>query len=311
MSLSRRLPNSNITRLEALSAAKKKLLSSNPEDLILSDNIVDRLNNMYFLYSNAYSERIAAFGDKASYSNAIQQNRKALQMYLSHFIQVFNLGIERNEHPVEHRSFYGLPINNQVLPNLKSEASVLLWSNNLVAGDAKRLEAGGLPMSNPSIAQIITATKVLSQNIALHNAQEDVCNKAQSALDDLNPEADKVILRLWNEIAVAYDNLDAPARRRKSREWGVMYTNSTSSFNLMGTVLNYHNNEPIAKAKVHLVEADSSVKTNKQGAFLLKTNLSGIVTLAVEKLGFVTEIQQLILVDNEDLETAILLKKPQ
>lgn len=307
MALSRRLPKSNTARYLALEAAKRKSDTLVPANNILSPNTISRLNSFYVAYKDATEARTAALGTQTSATDAANQNRSNTRTYISHFIQVFNLGIERKKYIAEHRSFYGLGINNNAVPPLTSEADILLWGNNLITGDPERISAGGAPMDNPDIAELSVVYNKMLLSIDQQSIQKDSYDKAQEALDALNPEADKLILRIWNEIDTAYDDLEAPSRRRKAREWGVVYISTNSTSSLTGTVLNALDNMPIAQAKVYLTEADISTSTDTNGLFMLNTNLVGAATVLVEKTGFTSETQTIELEENKALNITILL----
>lgn len=309
MSISRRLPSTNIGRFSALDAAKRKLDSTDAADIVLSANTISRLNILYPLYKEAYETRTAVLGIQTSATEAANQDRSNSRTYISHFVQVFNLGVERKKYPAEHRSFYGLGINNGSVPTLTAEADILLWGNNLIKGDAKRLAAGGEPMSNPSIAELETVYNKMLQSIDAQSSKKDTYDKAQEALETLNPEADKLILRIWNEIDTAYDEHEAASRRRKAREWGVVYSSITSIIALTGVVLNALDNSPIAQAKVHLLETDTSSKTDAAGLFSINTNIVGKVTLVVQKLGFANQTIELEVEENKALQIEVLMNK--
>lgn len=309
MALSRRLPKSNISRSIALEAAKRKLDTVSPANNILSSNSISRLNSLCVLYQNATEARAAALGAQTSSTDAANQNRNNTRTYISHFIQVFNLGVERKKYIAEHRSFYGLGINNNAVPPLTSESDILLWGNNLIKGDPERISAGGAPMDNPDIAELTLVYNKMLLSIDQQSIQKDAYDQAQEALDALNPEADKLILRIWNEIDTAYDDLEAPSRRRKAREWGVIYVSTNSTSSLTGTVINTVDNKPVAQAKVFLTEADISTSTDINGLFMLNTNLVGTATLLVEKIGFASETQTIELEESKNLNIIVFLNE--
>lgn len=309
MPISRRLPISNIGRLGALDAAKRKSDSSNITDSILSSNTINRLNNFYPIYKNAYENRMAALGAQTSATEVTVQDRNNARTFTSHFIQVFNLGIDREKYIAEHRSFYGVGLNVGALPGLSTEADILIWCNRLITGDAERLAAGGLPMDNPSIAEVDTAYRKLLLSIDNQSNKKDAYDKAQEALEALNPEADKLILRIWNEIDTAYDDHEPSSRRRKGREWGIIFTSTTSATAITGIVLHASDGLPIAQAKVQLLEADISTKTDAKGAFSINTDLIGKVTLLVQKIDFQHQTISIELEENKPMVVKIQLTK--
>ena len=67
---------------------------------------------------------------------------KKARMYVSHFIQVLSMSIMRGEIARSKRSYYGLPENEDTIPNLFSESSVLEWGMKVMEGQRRRQSEG-------------------------------------------------------------------------------------------------------------------------------------------------------------------------
>jgi hypothetical protein len=82
---------------------------------------------------------------------------------------------------------------------------------------------------------------------------------AQEAVNELNPDADKVILRMWNEIETTFDTGDKPSMKHKAREWGVVHiptpgeTPTADDYSVVGGATDSTTNLPLANVVVELI----------------------------------------------------------
>ena len=66
------------------------------------------------------------------------------RLYISHFIQVLNLAVLRDEIKPVHKELYDLPEAN-VVPDLLSEAALVEWGRKIIEGEQRRTSQGGSP----------------------------------------------------------------------------------------------------------------------------------------------------------------------
>ena len=79
---------------------------------------------------------------------------KTARLYISHFIQVLNLAVLRDEIKTWRiKNIYGLPEAN-VVPDLLSEAALVEWGKKIIEGEQQRTAQGGIPIYNPTIARV-------------------------------------------------------------------------------------------------------------------------------------------------------------
>jgi hypothetical protein len=278
--VSRKLPQSNLSREIAIRQAHNKMTLVNPADMPLLANTQTRLTAMNTDYANALNAVALA---QANLSTNTPQKDEAIarvRTFVSHFIQVFNLGVAREKYPAAHRAFYMLDVNSNALPDLNAENSVLLWSNRLEEGDANRIAAGGLPMANPEISEV--AAERLA-TLTLFNAQStlaDALDTAQEALELLNEEADKLIKRVWDEVETFYGEEPTESMRENARQWGVVYITKGPDAVLTGLVKNPAGT-PLAGQTVTLVQSGATATTNAEGRYEISTKTVGSVMLRV------------------------------
>ena len=80
-------------------------------------------------------------------------------------------------------------------------------------------------MENPSITEVETAYETF---IIEHNAQsgkKDEFDESQETVEDERDDTDDLILDVWDEVEFFFRKDEASSKRRKAREWGVVYIN--------------------------------------------------------------------------------------
>lgn len=144
-------------------------------------------------------------------------------MYLTHFIQVLNMCIARDEMTPESRRFYGLDPDDKKLPKMTSDKDLLEWGRLIIDGEAKRMRTGGTPIMNPTIAKV----KVWFDMFKDLQHSQQIANKsykrATQQLVDLRRKTDALIVAVWNEIEDTFHDLPDYDRRAKCEEYGLVY----------------------------------------------------------------------------------------
>ena len=288
MALTRRLPQSDSARKIALDTGKTKKDNTAPADVVLTPNTVTRLDTTQPLFKQKMQERgnaLQSQSDATAAKNAAQAKAK---MYISHFIQGFNNGADRDYFPKSHRAFYQLDVSSNSVPPMNTEAEITLWGDNLIDGDAERITAGGAAMSVPSIAEVTTEVNLFKTLNADQSTAKDAYDNAQEAVSDMRPEVDSLILRIWDEVETAFNDEPIESKRRKAREWGVVYV-STQKATITGLVTDSASGNPLQNVNVALLESEVIVLTDEEGRYTLETSHTGEGTLEFSLAGYVTQ----------------------
>lgn len=222
----RRLPRSDDERSGALNGCFSKYTSTDAADRLFTAAQFTALGILRGTWNPARLALGGLLSTQTSNTTVVETNGAALRRFVSHFIQVFNLAIQRGTFPRQSRAFYNLDVSNDNLPSLGTGAELLLWTQNLVDGEAARVLAGGAPMSMPAIGEIISAQTDYTTAEATQSTAKDAFDLGQEAVADQRPEADAIILDLWDTIEFNLRSNDGPSLRRKAREWGVLYVAS-------------------------------------------------------------------------------------
>jgi len=288
MGIERRLPNSDETRLIALNGAKTKKDNTPSPDIVIRPATIARLDADQPVYASNMQARGTALAGQSTATDTKFAAQERARMFVSHFIQAFNNGVDRGLFPRAHRAFYGLDVNSGSVPEINSEPLLTLWGQRLIDGDPLRIAAGGAPMAMPAIAEVITEyTAFLNANIAQSTAK-DAYDNAQEAVSDLEIATDKLILRIWDEVETAFNDEPISSKRRKSREWGVVYI-STDPATVSGRAVHAVTGNPVEGVEVLLAETGVLALTDSAGNYNFKTNHTGEGTIRYSLAGFTTQ----------------------
>ncbi len=288
MSLQRRLPKTDAARLIALNAAKTKKDNTAPGLVVITPNTITRLDTTQPLFASLMQTRANDLQAQTDSTASKETKQAKARMFVSHFFQSFINGVARGVFPNSHKAFYQLEVSSDKVPPLDSEPLLTFWGQRLIDGDAARIIAGGAPMSMPTIAEVVTEyNNYKTENIA-QSTLKDAYDNAQEDVGAERPEADAVILRIWNEVETAHDDETPESKRRKCREYGVVYV-STEKATITGNVTDAGSGNPLPDVNVSLLEAGDSVVTIANGTYKLVTNFTGEGTLEFSLAGFVTQ----------------------
>jgi hypothetical protein len=220
----RQLPQSDAQRTKAFEEAQKKLDSLNPTDVpAISSDTIAALTAFLPTWLQEVDERESALGVQVIATTAEDAQQARVAQFISHFIQVFNLAVARGKYAAGDRKHYHLEANQEEVPKLTQESDLTHWGGNLIRGEAARIAAGGVPMQNPNIAAVEAEFNTWTALTEAQTNTKDTYEAEQKDVKNLRPDADSLILDIWDEVEFAFRREDAPNKRRKAREYGVVY----------------------------------------------------------------------------------------
>ena len=146
----RRLPNTDKARIRAMRMALDKAendseigLSVVPFDLQYKlKMLLPEFEQAVDLYSMSFKRQVEA-------GKEMKEDMRLAKLYISHFLQVFNMAIQRGELKAQEREYFGLDPDSQSLPKIQTEKDILLWGRRVIEGEQKRLAHGLNPITNP------------------------------------------------------------------------------------------------------------------------------------------------------------------
>ncbi|MDD4361552.1 MAG: hypothetical protein PHF61_03415 [Bacteroidales bacterium] len=219
----RRLPNTDSARIRALDAATKQGEIVGFLDLAYSYKIRNDALQVLSQIEQAHHEYNINLERQTSNSKSYLVQLKTAKLYISHFIQVLNLSVLRNEIKKEHKKLYHLDINQQSIPDLSTEKALIDWGKNIIEGENERIRKGGAPIYNPSIAKVKVfydnfVEAKISQKILQQNTSRSLTKLAR-----LRENADAVILDIWNQVEEHFKDLPDEEKRKQCKKYGLVY----------------------------------------------------------------------------------------
>ena len=219
----RRLPNTDIARHKALLKAYEKGKETPPFKLAFSQSTYQKIVSFLPDYEKKILQQKNSLARQSERNKDYHALMKKAKLYISHFIQVVNMAIQRGELSLSILDYYKLNGHSKKLPPLNSEEDVMNWGSKIIEGETERIRKGMSPITNPTIAVVKVRYEKLQE---AHKNQKNLqisTNRALKELAELRPAADDIILRIWNEVEESFKDLPDNLRREKASEYGVVY----------------------------------------------------------------------------------------
>ena len=219
----RRLPNTDQGRIRAIEMALEKGKRIALPDLAFSQQSLEKLQMLYPHLSGAMRNLQASKQNQFERSKEYGDIFKKAKLYVSHFIQVLNFAIMREEMKPEVREFYQLNPNTLNVPALNLEKDVLAWGERIMEGERKRTMNGGSPIYSPSIALVKVHFESFKDAHRYMINLENINKRAALKMHEMREKADALIQQVWNEVEASFGDFTPEARREKCTEYGVNY----------------------------------------------------------------------------------------
>lgn len=219
----RRLPKTDAARLKAM----KTLLENN--DLYTARNrfvdwkLINRIKPLYDRLQTGSEQYRINMSAQTRNSGKIGKVQRKAAMYVSHFLQVLFLAVERGEIKKKHLELYGLPVDSTALPNLKTLEGLLEWGTKVVEGEKARVKAGGRPIYNPTIGMVSTHFDIFREAYEAQRRLQERTALSLSQVMKLRPECDEVLLEIWNAVEAHFAELPPEQRFNECRKYGLIY----------------------------------------------------------------------------------------
>lgn len=220
----RRLPNTDAARLKALRVAISLSIRKSPIDLAYNQPTLIKAKNFLPLFEQTISRQKQAFKTQVDRSKQYLDLKEKAKLYISHFFQVMNMMIQRNELPEETREFYEINRANKSIPILNTDQELLDWGKNLIQGDLNRMRIGGKMITNPTAAVVRVHFEQFKHAYFYQKDLQKINNTSLQKIAQLRTEADQIILSIWNQVEEFFADIpDDDARREHCSEYGISY----------------------------------------------------------------------------------------
>ena len=219
----RRLPNTDQARVRALKTAVEKGELYNVRDLAITLKTLFETRNFLQRFEVAQIYYTQCYENQSRASRKHQANVKIARLYISHFIQVLNLAVLRDEIKVAHKALYGLPDTNTV-PDLLSETALVEWGKKIIDGEQRRISQGGIPIYNPTIARVKVHYDIFLESYERQKNYQALTARSLDELASMRSRADELILDIWNQVEAKFQDITPnESRLEKCRDYGVVY----------------------------------------------------------------------------------------
>lgn len=220
----RRLPNTDQARLRALRAAIEQADKVNNfgDQIVAFKTILDAKS-----YLTIFEKQLIQY--QQTLENQVSANKKYQQivhnarLYISHFIQVFNLSVIRGDIKKEHKLFYQLDPAIHTVPDLSTESALLHWGKCIIDGENERLRNGGLPIYNPTIAKVKVHYEVFKEYKSTQKLHQNSTTRSWEDLVNLRAKGDDIILDIWNQVEAKFKDEKPYSRLIKCQSYGLIY----------------------------------------------------------------------------------------
>ena len=219
----RRLPKTDAARLRAL----KTLLDNNDVYVVrnrfLDWKTLNRAQPAYDRLLTANEQYRVSSQAQIRHTAKLERLQRNATIYVSHFVQVLLMSVERGETKRQLLPLYGLDADTTTVPNIKTLERLVEWGGKIVAGEKERIKKGGRPIYNPSIGMVSTHLDIFREAFEQQRRLQQRTQKVVVDLQAIRPEVDDILLELWNQIEKHFENEPPEVRFAECRKFGVVY----------------------------------------------------------------------------------------
>lgn len=219
----RRLPNTDAARLRVLKGALKKGKNTAPPILAFDYSFIHQLEVLVPKLENSLKNADTRLKEQTAMSQKYKVSRRKARLYVSHFIQVLNMCILREEFNPSVRKLYGLESFENKVPDISKDEDLFFWAEKIKKGEASRTLNGATPIFNPRMAIVsvhVDKFKIIAEKYK--NTQKRY-KKAQLEVQNLRPKIDSLIFEIWNQIEQNIQIKDDFKRIEQLKSYGMVF----------------------------------------------------------------------------------------
>jgi hypothetical protein len=227
----RRLPNTDNARLKALLKAHHKGKETPPFKLAFSQSTLQEVGSFLPGFEKKILQQKSSLTKQSERSKDYQSLQRKARLYISHFIQVVNMAIQRGEISDTILEYYKLNGYAGKLPPLNTDEEIIHWGEKLIEGESERIQKGLSPITNPTMAVVKVRYEKFLEAFRNQKNLQLVNSRGLKELAELRPAADNIILKVWNEVEESFKDLPDELRREKAMEYGLVYVYRKNELN--------------------------------------------------------------------------------
>lgn len=218
----RRLPKTDQARIKALETIIE-FTRNEFEDMPISFRLKHEAETQLPLFKHLVLQYQQTFENQVSANKKHAQIVRNIRLYLSHFIQVLNLCVLRNEIKKENKRLYHLDPDDFTVPDLTSETALKTWGKYIIDGENERISKGGMPIYNPTIAKVKVHYDIFKEYNNNKNVYQTSTTRNQVNVATMRADIDKLIKTIWDEVEKKFNELPPYSRLKMCEKCGVVY----------------------------------------------------------------------------------------
>lgn len=219
----RRLPNTDLSRIKALKQAINMEGVKHNGQLVLSYRTIQDASLVLSKFQKAQKMYQQCYDTQIKQGRAFRTETQNAKMYISHFIQVMNMAIQRGEMRKDIKTGYGLDPKDSTLPDLSNEQNIFEWGDKIIKGEESRTIKGGIPIYNPTIAKVKVHYNIFADHLFNMRVLRDHTARALDEITKMRPATDDIILDIWNQVEQTFSDLPIDERFEKCKSFGLIY----------------------------------------------------------------------------------------
>lgn len=219
----RRLPTTDKARIRAIEAALEMAETAGSEKLAYSKQSLYELKNIKTTFENHLKHYELDIKIESERNGAYKAAMEKARLYITHFIQMVFMSIEREEMKKEVLINYGLNETGMKIPSLNTEKEILEWGKKIIDGEQKRMQKGGSPFYNPSIALVKVKFEDFNDAAIFQQNLKRNTLRSYDKMQEIRKKTNDFISSLWTEIEENVANDSSKHKRQKAQEYGVVY----------------------------------------------------------------------------------------
>ena len=218
----RRLPNTDRARHKALLKAYQMGKETPPFKLAFSQSTYQKIVSFLPGFEKKMLHQKSAIAKQVERNKEHQILVRKAKLYISHFMQVVNMAIQRRELTPGILEYYQLKGNSK-LPPLNSEEDIMKWGRCIIDGETERIKKGMSPITNPTIAVVKVRFEKFCESFHSQKSLRQSNCRTLKELADARPVADEIIVSIWNEVEESFKDLPDDLKRERAIEYGLVY----------------------------------------------------------------------------------------
>ncbi|MBQ0008418.1 MAG: hypothetical protein KBT40_06830 [bacterium] len=218
----RRLPKTDQARLHAL---KKAVETESPTfvDEPIPFSLLQQARTLLPQFENNVIQYNFVFGQRVEGNKKMKKLTKQAKMYVSHFVQVLFMAIERGELKKNKLPLYGFDENQTLMPRLISEKEIYEVGKKVIEGEQKRISEGGVPINYPTIQKVKVFFEPFCDSLIIKRTSSQSTLRDQQRVAEMRDRIDELVLKIWDEIEKYYSGLMPYEKMKACQRCGVVY----------------------------------------------------------------------------------------